>query len=230
MPASARQLAGAAPQAAQPKAADVGITDKVIRLAVVADVDNAVVPGLFQSAVDTVKAWATTVNKAGGIAGRKVVIDFIDSRLSADDARNAVIQACQKDFAMVGSEALFLSNVDDMTACPNSAGKPIGIPDLPGLALTVAQKCSPVTYITNGDATFCATKDQHPQTYTPQQGDYRYYLSKHKNLHGVFTLPSDLKSTQGRPDHGLPGGSRPGHQEGRVRVLRHLGSIDPESR
>ena len=125
----------AVPRAAKPPAADVGITDTEIHLAMVADVDNAAAPGLFQPSVDTVKAWAKTVNQAGGIAGRKIVIDFIDSHLNPDEARNATIQACQDDFAMVGSEAIFLNNVTDMNACPNAQGKPIGIPDMPGLAL-----------------------------------------------------------------------------------------------
>jgi ABC-type branched-subunit amino acid transport system substrate-binding protein len=186
----------AAPQSAKPKAADVGITDKEIRLAVIADVENPVVPGLFQPSVDAVKAWAKLVNKQGGLAGRKVVIDFIDSKLSADEARNAVIKACSDDFAMVGSAALFLNNVDDMVACADAQGNPTGLPDVPGLALEVPQRCSPVTYVFSGDRKFCATQDQHPQTYFPQAGDARYYLKKHKDLHGIWLVPSDLRATR----------------------------------
>ena len=188
--------ASAPTQSTKPKAADVGITNKEIRVAIVADVDTALVPGLFQSSVDAVRAWAKIVNKQGGVAGRKVVVDFIDSKLSPDDARNAVIKACSEDFAMVGSEALFLNNVDDMVACPNADGEPVGLPDTPGLALDFAQKCSPVTYTVTGDPSVCATKDEHPQTWTAQQGDFRYYLSQEKDLHGVFAMPSDLKSTK----------------------------------
>jgi hypothetical protein len=187
-------VAAAPRQGQKPKAADVGITDKEIRLAVVADVDTPVVPGLFQAAVDTMRAWAKTVNQQGGIAGRKVVIDFLDSKLSGDEARNAVIKACAEDFAMVGGEALFLNNVDDMVACKNAQGEAVGLPDMPGLALDNAQKCSPVSYIASGDTKFCSTINDHPQTYYPQQGDFRYYLSQNKNLHGVFTLPSDVKA------------------------------------
>ena len=193
----ASTIAGAStPRAAKPKADDVGITPKEIRLAVVADVENPVVPGLFQAGVDGMRAWAKLVNKQGGIAGRKVVIDFIDSRLSPDDARNAVIKACADDFAMVGSEALFLNNVDDMVACKNNHGEGVGLPDLPGLALDPAQRCSPVTYVAVGDSKFCSTRDQNPQTYYTNQGDFRYYLSKQKDLHGIFAVPSDLKSTK----------------------------------
>ena len=189
-------LAPAAAQGGKPDAADVGITDKEIRVAMVADVENAVVPGLFQPSVDVVRAWAKLANRRGGIAGRKVVVDFLDSKLSADEARNAVIKACAEDFAMVGSEALFLNNVDDMVACPDAQGNPTGLPDIPGLALDLAQRCGPVSYVFSGDSKFCANKDAHPQTYFPQAGDARYYLKKFKDLHGIWLVPADLRSTR----------------------------------
>jgi hypothetical protein len=136
------------------------------------------------------------VNKAGGIAGRKVVIDFIDSKLNPNETRNATIKACADDFAMVGGEALFLNNVDDMTACPNATGQAIGLPDVPGLALDPAQQCSPVSFVIIGRGPYCATKNDHPQTYLAPQGDFLYYLKKNKDLHGIWTLPADLKSTK----------------------------------
>ena len=187
---------GAGAQSAKAKAADVGITDTQIRVAVIADVDTPVQPGLFKASVDAMNAWAKTVNQAGGIAGRKVVIDFIDSKLNPNTTRNAIITACANDFAMVGGEALFMSNVDDMNACKDAQGKAVGIPDLPGIALDVNEKCSPVTYMTSGDASFCATRTETPQTYTAQQGDYLYYLKKNKDLHGVWLVPSDLKASK----------------------------------
>ena len=75
-----------------------GSPPKEIRIAAVADVDTPLAPGIFQGSVDGVKGWAKYVNANGGLAGRKVVVDFIDSKLSADEARNAVIQACPNDF------------------------------------------------------------------------------------------------------------------------------------
>jgi len=187
-------VAGA--QSAPPKADDVGITDSQIRVAVIADVDTPVQPGLFQKSVDAMKAWASVVNKGGGIAGRKVAIDFIDSKLNPNETRNAIITACANDFAMVGGEALFVSNVDDMVACKDRAGKPIVIPDVPGLALDPAQQCSPVSYVIIGRGPYCATKNDHPQTYVAPQGDALYYLKNNKDLHGIWTAPGDLKSTK----------------------------------
>ncbi len=180
----------------KPKADEIGITDDEIRIAVIADVENQLVPGLFQGSVDAVNAWAKGVNKDGGLAGRKVVVDFIDSHLSPDDARTAIIKACAEDFAMVGSQALFMNNVDDMVACPNKEGAPVGLPDMPGIALEQAQRCSGLTYVSVGDQQFCATQDEVPQTYYTNQGDFLYYLEQEKDLHGILTVPTDLKSSR----------------------------------
>lgn len=180
MVASTFAVAGA--QGAKPKADDVGISDTEIRVAVISDVDTPIQPGLFQKSVDAMEAWAKVVNKEGGIAGRKVVIDFIDSKLNPNETRNAIIKACADDFAMVGGQALFLSNVTDMVACTNKAGEAIGIPDMPGNALDNAQACSPVTYVLNGRGSYCETKDDNPQTYTTLQGDYLYYLKKNESI------------------------------------------------
>jgi ABC-type branched-subunit amino acid transport system substrate-binding protein len=188
--------ASAGAQSSKPKADDVGITDTQIRLAVIADVDTSVSPGLFKQSVDATKAWAKVVNQEGGIAGRKDVNDYIDSKLNPNETRNANITACANDFAMVGGEALFMNNVDDMVACKDKAGQAIGIPDLPGLALDPTEQCSPVSYVIIGRGPACTTANEHPQTYLAAQGDFRRYVSQDKNLHGVFLLPADLKSTK----------------------------------
>jgi ABC-type branched-subunit amino acid transport system substrate-binding protein len=98
-------------------ASDVGVTAKTIRVAVVADVDNSIVPGVLQGIVDGVEGWGKYVNANGGIAGRKVQVDFIDSKLNANDARNAIIKACGEDLALVGTGALLLQTVDDEVSC-----------------------------------------------------------------------------------------------------------------
>ena len=59
----------------------------------------------------------------GGVAGRKVVVDFIDSKLNPNDARNRTISACGEDFALVGTSMVFLSNVDDIVNCKDQAGR-----------------------------------------------------------------------------------------------------------
>ncbi len=143
------------------------------------------------------KGWAKYVNANGGLAGRKVVVDFLDSKLSADEARNAVIQACQDDFAIVGTSAVFLNNVDDLEACVDKAGAATGIPDIAVVTTEVAQQCSPTTFAVNPPQLICDTKDQHPQTYQANVGRAFYYQKKYgKDLHGGYLLSGDLKSTE----------------------------------
>jgi ABC-type branched-subunit amino acid transport system substrate-binding protein len=179
----------------KPQDTEVGVTKDEIRIAVVADDENALAPGLFHGSPVAVKAFAKYINSKGGLAGRKVAVDFIDSHLSADDARNAVIKACTDDFAIVGTAALFLNNVDDMVACTDKAGAATGIPDLAIVTTEVSQQCSPVTFGVNPPQLDCSTKDQHPQTFRANQGTVKYYQRAiDKDLHGAFVYSNDLKA------------------------------------
>jgi hypothetical protein len=174
---------------------DIGVTADTIRIAVIADVDNPARPGLFQGTVNGVEAFGKYINSHGKLAGRNVQVDFIDSKLSADEARNAVIRACQEDFAIVGTNALFLNNVQPLEQCVDKAGQATGLPDIPTLQTETAHQCSPISFPVIASALDCATKDQHPQTYTTRMGQILYYKKQNKDLHGVWVLPSDLKST-----------------------------------
>jgi ABC-type branched-subunit amino acid transport system substrate-binding protein len=175
-------------------ASEVGVTPTTIRIAVVADVDNPFAPGLFQSAVDSVRGAAKFINANGGIAGRQVQVDFIDSHLNPNDTRNAIITACQQDFALVGTEALFLSNMDDAINCKDIKGQATGLPDLSAITTGIPETCAPVTYAPVGPQLLCDTKTQHPQTYQGNQGDTTYYKKKFGNkIHGAFVLPNDTQ-------------------------------------
>jgi ABC-type branched-subunit amino acid transport system substrate-binding protein len=199
---SALVLSGAVAASARPKAAakvkpeatEIGVSPTTIRIAVVADVDNPLVPGIFQSSVDAVNGAAKLINAQGGIGGRKVQVDFIDSKLNANAARNAIITACSQDFALVGTTALFLPNVDDEINCKDLKGQAVGLPDLGALVFGVPEQCSPVSFPVNVAPLLCATKDQHPQTYQGNQADSTYFLKRFgKNLHGAYVLPNDTK-------------------------------------
>jgi hypothetical protein len=187
---------GAAGQGGEkPAASEVGVTADEIRIGVIADVENQLSPGLFKGAADAVQGFAKYVNANGGLAGRKMVVDFLDSHLSADDARNAVIRACQEDFALVGTSALFLNNVDDMISCPDKTGAVTGLPDIPGVATEIVQACSPVSYPINPPTIDCATKDDSPETYRGNVGATKYYQQRFgKDLHGVTVNTNDLQS------------------------------------
>ncbi|HUV09483.1 MAG TPA: ABC transporter substrate-binding protein [Acidimicrobiia bacterium] len=180
----------------KPKATELGVTAKEIRIAVIADDENQLAPGLFHAVPVAVEAFAKYINFTGGVAGRKLVVDVIDFHLSADDARNAIIQACENDFAIVGTSALFLSNVDDAVSCADKTGAATGIPDLAVFTTETVHQCSSVTFGINPPQLDCATRDASPQTYRANQGADKYYLRKiNKNLHGVFIYGNDLKAS-----------------------------------
>ena len=188
--------AAARPQQQQPAGGEIGVTADTIRIAVIADVDNAARPGLFQGSVDGVNAFAKFVNANGGVAGgRKVQVDFIDSKLSADEARNALVRACQEDFAIVGTTALFMNNIEPMTSCVDQAGKATGLPDVPVLQTEIAHQCSPISFPVIVVGLDCATKDAAEKKVTVRTGAAKYYTKRSKDLHGIFTLAGDLKST-----------------------------------
>jgi hypothetical protein len=103
------------------------------------------------------------MNQHGGIAGRRLVVDFIGSHLSQSEARNAVIQACKTDVALVGTAALFLNNVDDMVGCRDQAAQPTGLHDLAAVTTEVVEQCSPVTFPINPPRLICATRSDNPR-------------------------------------------------------------------
>jgi hypothetical protein len=189
--------ASAAPRQQQPSPdSEVGVTGDTIRIAVIADVDNPARPGLFQGSVNGVRAFAKFVNDSGGLAGgRKIQVDFIDSHLSSDEARNALVQACQDDFAIVGTTALFMNNIDPMTNCVDKAGKVTGLPDVPVLQTEIAHQCSPISFPVIVVGLDCSTKDAAEKRVTVNAGPPKYFTKHFKGLHGPFVLAGDLKST-----------------------------------
>jgi ABC-type branched-subunit amino acid transport system substrate-binding protein len=188
---SASGTTSAAPLGKAAPASDVGITATTIKVGLIADVDNPVAPGIFQKSVNAVKAWADIVNSSGGLAGRKVVVDFCDSKLDPNATTNCVIKACQNDFALVGTSANALEDLSDIDGCKNAAGKAVGIPDLAAFAF-LPLACDPDTYLATGLGTYCATAKDNPQTYTVPVGDYRYFTSQDKGLHGIWLYDSDV--------------------------------------
>jgi hypothetical protein len=196
MAASLLQAAPARGASSQPLGStEVGVTADTIRIAVIADVDNAARPGLFEGSVRGVQAAAKYINTHDQLGGRKLVVDFIDSRLSADEAANALRKACQEDFAIVGTTALFMNNIDPMTSCVDNAGKVTGLPDVPVLQTEPTHQCSPVSYPVIVVGLDCKTKDESVKRVTVPVGQIEYYNKQFKGLHGVFTFASDLKST-----------------------------------
>jgi hypothetical protein len=181
----------------KPQDVEVGVSATEIHIAVIADVDNAPAPGLFKGAVDGVKAGAAFLNSkegGGGLAGRKVVVDFYDSKLNPNEARNGTIQGCGNDLALVGTSALFLTQVDDIVNCVDKAGQPVGIPDLSAVTTGVPESCMPMAFPAYGTAIDCASITQNPQSFYGNQGPAKWELSKSKGgLHGPTIVGNDTK-------------------------------------
>ena len=185
----------------KPKATDVGITPTEIHIAVVADVDNPIVPNLFKPDADAVAGVAKYLNSkagGGGLAGRKVVVDFYDSKLNPNATTNAEIQACQNDVAMVGTSSVFLTSVDNMRNCKDSTGAVTGLPDIPFVTTALVQQCSDQSFPIAPPQVDCATKDQHPQTFHANVSRGLYYNQKYGKgkLHGVYVFGNDSKSAR----------------------------------
>ena len=180
-------------------ASEVGITPTEIRIGVIADTGSSLAPGLFQGSVNGVEAWAKWMNeKNGGLAGRKIVVDTYDSSLDPNKSRNAIIDACSKDFAIVGTSAIFVFNTDDLTSCVDKAGASTGLPDFPVLTTEVAHQCSPVSFPINPPILQCDTADENPQTYKGSLNAIPYLQKTYgkKALHGLYVYPGDLKASK----------------------------------
>lgn len=82
-------------------ATDVGVSDSSIKVGTIADVGWTVAPGLLQPIFDGADAFVGWCNAAGGINGRKLVLDKRDSAYT--NYLPQVKQACPVDVALVGS-------------------------------------------------------------------------------------------------------------------------------
>ncbi len=77
-----------------------GVSSKTINIAVFNDAANTITPGLEVEFVQQATAFADWCNAAGGINGRKIVIDNRDAALF--NAAQEVTAACESDFMAVG--------------------------------------------------------------------------------------------------------------------------------
>jgi ABC-type branched-subunit amino acid transport system substrate-binding protein len=186
---SAAASPAAAPTGTVP-ASDIGITATTIKVGMIADVNNPLVPGLFKDSVNVVDAWAKEVNAAGGLDGRQVQVDFCDGQLNPNATTACVIKACQNDFALVGTSANALEDLSDIDGCKDAAGKAIGIANLATFAF-VPEVCDPDTYGVGGVGSYCATANKSPSTYEVPVGDTRYLVQQNPGLHGIWLYDTD---------------------------------------
>ncbi|HKT04125.1 MAG TPA: ABC transporter substrate-binding protein [Rugosimonospora sp.] len=124
-------------------ATDTGVTARSIRIANVSDVSGPV-QGLFESAQQAVKAYASYVNSTGGVCGRTLDLTSLDSRTDSRGDQEATASACAQDFALVGSMSAY-----DQGGAATESG--CGIPDLRAVTTTGQRQHTAQTYGVNSN-------------------------------------------------------------------------------
>ncbi len=179
-------------------ASDIGIDANTINITVPAAVDVPGSAGLFQGSIDGVKAWAAFENAHGGLAGRKINVTGIDTKLGSENATNAFIQGCNNSFALLGTAVLLAQNFSDLLTCKDKTGAATGLPDFPVVVTEVPQQCSPVSFAINPATLDCSTMSQHPQSYRAGTGPSAYYVKKFGKLKAAFLYPSPAESASAK--------------------------------
>jgi ABC-type branched-subunit amino acid transport system substrate-binding protein len=115
--------------------AGTGVSGNKITVATLADI-SGVQPGLFQSAHQAARAATAYINSRGGICGRQLEVLPLDSKTDSGGNRAAMLEACAKAFAVVGSMSAF----DDGSAAP---GRDCGIPDITAITTNASKFNAP---------------------------------------------------------------------------------------
>ncbi len=178
------------------QATDIGVSEDTISILVMADVENPFAPGLFQGAIDGVNAWAERLNSEGGIACRQIEVIEHDSKLTAIDATNGFLVACERAFAMIGTTSLFANDTSDLQTCPDAQGNDIGVPDFAYITTEPTHQCSVVTFATSRPNSECPYEGTGPRVVQSQVGHAQWVLENvEPDLHGLYLVPTDLAST-----------------------------------
>jgi ABC-type branched-subunit amino acid transport system substrate-binding protein len=119
-------------------ASDVGVTKNEVRIATASDI-TGVQPGLFKSTHQAISAFTAMVNSQGGICGRAVKPKLLDTKADSTANAAAVREACDTQFALVGSMSAF----DNGGA---STGEDCGIPDLSAITVNPSRQLAKNVY------------------------------------------------------------------------------------
>ena len=109
-------------------ATDQGVTDDAISIGTMADATATVQPGLNQELWDASQAFVEWCNAQGGINGRTIEWTKYESKLF--EAQQATLDACDKEFMLVGGGAAFDNDVA-------ATRVDCGLPDIPAFNATI---------------------------------------------------------------------------------------------
>ena len=135
-----------------------GVTSSDIHIATFSDAGYVGRPGLNQELFDTAEVFSKWCNDAGGINGRKIIVDQRDAKLFDDKAR--MVESCVQDFMVVGGGAVFdQDGVDTRLSClmPEIAGYAVS-PKARGAELLIQPVPNAVGSIPIGDYQYLAKK------------------------------------------------------------------------
>jgi ABC-type branched-subunit amino acid transport system substrate-binding protein len=117
-----------------------GVTNSSVEVSVIADINVPGAPGLLQPMWDSATAFTDWCNAAGGINGRKIILDKRDSQET--DYLPQVETSCTADFAMVGTMGVL-----DNTGV--SAWEKCGIPNFTASTVSEQAANAQLMYPTN---------------------------------------------------------------------------------
>jgi ABC-type branched-subunit amino acid transport system substrate-binding protein len=117
-----------------------GVTNNSIEVSVIADINVPGAPGLLQPIWDTATAYVDWCNAAGGILGRKIILDKKDSAYT--NYLPQVETSCTSDLAMVGTMGVL-----DNTGV--AAWEKCGIPNLTAATVSSAAANARLMYPVN---------------------------------------------------------------------------------
>ncbi len=135
-----------------------GVTASDIHIATFSDAGFVGRPGLNQELFDTATVFSKWCNDAGGINGRKIIVDQRDAKLFDDKAR--MVESCVQDFMVVGGGAVFdQDGADIRLGClmPEIAGYAVS-PKARGADLLIQPIPNAVGSIPIGDYQYLAKK------------------------------------------------------------------------
>ena len=196
------------------QATEIGVTASNISVEVSADTGSPLAPGLFQGNVDAMNAYAKWINANGGVGCRQLKVDAWDSKLSPEESKNGLINACANDLAMVGGNSLFNPDTSVLGNCADKAGQPVGLPDFVALANDVNEVCATNVWSVQSVGETCSADGKPvtgPRDIKAFVGNAQYMASQNPGLKGVFLVPGDLPTTiqsatvtmQGQKDQGI---------------------------
>lgn len=122
----------------------IGVTQSTVRIGNASDVSGPV-PGLFEGAVDGVRAYVAFFNATSTLCGRKLELVDYDTRTDSLGNQTAYLKGCEEVLAMVGSASGFdQGGVAEAEEC--------GLPDLRSRSVTIQRSECTVCFSTNAAA------------------------------------------------------------------------------